>query len=87
MRRVSSWKFDRISYRAEGIPTSTKSSKADVIRSTFLKSWSPEADVIRGSEDHQKLKTGSFNVCQMLLLSRLSLQKYRSLEQRLNQGF
>jgi len=33
-----------------------RSSEADVIRSTLLSSSSTEADVIRGSEDHQKLK-------------------------------
>jgi len=32
------------------------SSDADVIRSTLLRSCSPEVDVIRGSEDHQKLE-------------------------------
>ncbi len=32
------------------------SSKADVIRSTLIRSCSPKADVIRGSEDYQKLE-------------------------------
>ena len=39
-----------------------RSPEANVIRSTLIKSCSLEADVIRGSEDHHKLKTGSFRV-------------------------
>jgi len=31
-------------------------SEAEVIRSILIRSCSPEADVIRGSEDHQKLE-------------------------------
>jgi len=33
-----------------------RSSEADVIRSTLVRSCSPEADVIRGFEGHQKLE-------------------------------
>jgi hypothetical protein len=33
-----------------------RSPEADVIRSTLIRSCLPETDVIRGSEDHQKLE-------------------------------
>jgi len=43
---------------------------------------SPEADVIRSSKEHQKLKDWSFsNVVQMMILSRLSSEKTRNMKQ------
>jgi len=50
------------------------SKEADVIRSTLLRNWSPEAEVIRGSEDDQELKiirswkTRSFRIVSKVVL-------------------
>jgi len=52
----------------------------------LFRSSSPEADIIRGSEDHQKLEDWrTSNVVQMMIESRLSLQKIGRIKQRLFQ--
>jgi len=59
------------------------SEEADVIRRTLLRSCSPEVDVIKGYEDHQKLEEWKLQRLFKCFKSHLSLQKYGSLMQRL----
>ena len=52
----------------------------------LFRSSSPEADVIKGSEDHQKMEDWrTSTVVQMMIESRLSLQKIARIKQRLFQ--
>jgi len=60
-----------------------RGSEADVIRSTLIRSWTSEAEVIRGSEGSEAEDWKLQKIVQVLLLSRL--QKNMSLEQRLIQ--
>ena len=63
----------------------TRGTEADVIRNTLIISWTSEAEVIRGSEGSEAEDGKLQKIVQMLLLSRLSVQKNRSPEQRLIQ--
>ena len=61
----------------------TRGSEADVIRSTLIRNWTSEAEVIRGSEGSEAEDWKLQKIVQMLLLWCLSVQKNRSLEQHL----
>jgi len=67
----------------EGSLKTRGSEEADVIIRTLLRSCSPEADVIKGYEDHQKLEEWKLQRLFKCFKSHLSLQKYGSLMQRL----